>query len=199
LSLANFRYSAKIADFFLDIRSEIPILIFTHSEYSLKVKVLMVSKGVTMGKEDIKITGHLTPEFESILTPDALAFTAGLHRAFNSRRLELLRRRDERQAEINSGTMPDFLPETAAIRKSEWGVAPIPPDLQDRRVEITGPVDRKMVINALNSGANVYMADFEDAHSPRPGRPPSKARSTCATPSPDDHLHQPRRQVLQAE
>jgi malate synthase len=119
-----------------------------------------------MGKEDIKITGNLTPEFESILTPDALAFTAGLHRAFNSRRLELLRRRDERQAEINSGTMPDFLPETAAIRESEWVVAPIPPDLQDRRVEITGPVDRKMVINALNSGASVYMADFEDAHSP---------------------------------
>lgn len=114
----------------------------------------------------LEISGEMKPGFETILTPDALAFVAGLQRSFNARRLQLLRWRDERQERINAGEMPDFLPETAEIRQSEWTVAPIPDDLQDRRVEITGPVDRKMVINALNSGASVYMADFEDAHSP---------------------------------
>ena len=78
----------------------------------------------------------------------------------------MLEKREERQAEIDAGKFPDFLPETAHIRNSEWTVASIPDDLQDRRVEITGPVDRKMIINALNSGANVFMADFEDSHSP---------------------------------
>lgn len=119
-----------------------------------------------MTREDIKILGEMTPEFAEILTPQAIDFIAALQRAFNGRRLELLRRRTERQEEINAGIMPDFLPQTADIRSSEWVVAPIPADLMDRRVEITGPVDRKMVINALNSGASVYMADFEDAHSP---------------------------------
>ena len=119
-----------------------------------------------MAQDGIELRGEMTPEFAEILTPEALAFIAGLQRAFNGRRLALLQRRAERQKEIDAGQMPDFLPETAEIRAAEWTVASIPDDLQDRRVEITGPVDRKMVINALNSGASVYMADFEDAHSP---------------------------------
>jgi len=119
-----------------------------------------------MAQDGIEIRGEMTPEFAEILSPEAIDFVAALQRAFNGRRLELLRRRAERQEEINAGVMPDFLPQTADIRAAEWTVAPIPDDLKDRRVEITGPVDRKMVINALNSGASVYMADFEDAHSP---------------------------------
>lgn len=101
-----------------------------------------------------------------ILSPEALNFLASLHRQFNSRRLELLRRREWRQEQLDRGAMPHFPPETRAVREGGWQVLPVPEDLQDRRVEITGPVDRKMVINALNSGANCYMADFEDAHSP---------------------------------
>jgi malate synthase len=101
-----------------------------------------------------------------VLTPEAVNFIEDLHRRFNSTRLECLARREVRQAEIDAGQYPDFLPATAAVRQAEWTVAPIPPDLHDRRVEITGPVDRKMVINALNSGASVFMADFEDANSP---------------------------------
>jgi malate synthase len=102
----------------------------------------------------------------AILTAEAQAFLAELATAFESRRQELLARRRTVQQEIDAGKFPDFLPETAAIRQSEWKVAPIPRDLRDRRVEITGPVDRKMIINALNSGANVFMADFEDSNSP---------------------------------
>jgi malate synthase len=106
-------------------------------------------------------------EIESqILSPDARTFLTDLARKFEPRRQELLAQRRARQQEIDAGKMPDFLPETAEIRKAEWKVAPIPADLMDRRVEITGPVDRKMIINALNSGANVFMADFEDSHSP---------------------------------
>ena len=101
-----------------------------------------------------------------VLTPDAQAFLTKLAREFEGRRQELLARRRVRQQEIDSGQLPGFLPETASIRKQDWTVAPIPHDLLDRRVEITGPVDRKMIINALNSGANVYMADFEDSNSP---------------------------------
>jgi malate synthase len=101
-----------------------------------------------------------------ILTPDALAFVAKLARTFESERRRLLAARVERQAQIRAGQLPDFLPDTREIREREWTVAPIPRDLMDRRVEITGPVDRKMVINALNSGAKVYMADFEDSHTP---------------------------------
>jgi len=101
-----------------------------------------------------------------VLTPEALAFLAQLHRRFNDRRLELLALREERQTRFDAGAAPDFLPETAKVRAGDWKVAPIPADLQDRRVEITGPVDRKMIINALNSGAKVFMADFEDASSP---------------------------------
>jgi malate synthase len=101
-----------------------------------------------------------------ILTPDARAFLLKLAARFESRRQELLARRQMVQKEIDQGKFPDFLPETAAIRQSDWKVAAIPKDLRDRRVEITGPVDRKMIINALNSGANVFMADFEDSNSP---------------------------------
>jgi len=101
-----------------------------------------------------------------ILTPEACRFLTRLAREFESRRRELLQRRQVRQREIDAGVMPDFLPETADIRESDWMVAPIPQDLLDRRVEITGPVDRKMIINALNSGASVFMADFEDSNSP---------------------------------
>ena len=102
----------------------------------------------------------------SIFTREALAFVASLHRRFEPERRRLLKLRAERQRELDSGWMPDFLPETAAQRAAEWRVAPVPADLQDRRVEITGPVDRKMIINALNSGASCFMADFEDSCSP---------------------------------
>ena len=101
-----------------------------------------------------------------ILTVEAKQFLEKLSRKFEARRQELLARREVRQKELDGGALPDFLPETASIRESEWTVAPIPKDLADRRVEITGPVDRKMIINALNSGATVFMADFEDANSP---------------------------------
>src|SRR5947207_3143102 len=114
----------------------------------------------------IEIRGPVTPEFAEILTPEAMQFVATLARTFESRRQELLQRRVQRQAEINAGKMPDFLPETEHIRQGTWTVAPIPHDLQDRRVEITGPAERKMIINALNSGASVFMADFEDSLSP---------------------------------
>jgi len=114
----------------------------------------------------IEITSPINDTFAAILTPDALAFVAKLERSFRDQREELLQRRIERQAAIDSGQMPDFLPETAHIRESDWTIAPAPAPLQDRRVEITGPVDRKMIINALNSGAKVFMADFEDANSP---------------------------------
>jgi len=116
--------------------------------------------------DGIEITGPVTTEFAEILTPDAMNFVAKLAREFEGRREELLAKRVQRQQELDAGKLPDFLPETEHIRNSDWTVAPLPDDLQDRRVEITGPVDRKMVINALNSGAKVYMADFEDAHSP---------------------------------
>ena len=108
----------------------------------------------------------LSPTQTGILTPDAIAFLSKLAETFEYRRQELLARRRGVQQEIDAGKMPDFLPETASIRNSEWKVAPIPKDLLDRRVEITGPVERKMIINALNSGANVFMADFEDSNSP---------------------------------
>src|SRR3954449_10420178 len=103
---------------------------------------------------------------ESVLTPEALEFLVDLERRFRSERARLLALRAERQARLDAGELPDFLHETSAIRNAEWEVAPIPADLQDRRVEITGPVDRKMVVNALNSGASCFMADFEDATTP---------------------------------
>jgi len=103
---------------------------------------------------------------QQILTPEAKRFVDGLARKFEARRQELLAARRVRQREIDEGKMPDFLPETAQIRASSWRVAEAPSDLLDRRVEITGPTDRKMIINALNSGASVFMADFEDSNCP---------------------------------
>ncbi len=116
--------------------------------------------------EGITLTGTSAAGYASILTPEALAFVAGLSRQFETRRRELMQRRAARQAAFDGGVLPDFLPETKAIRDGDWTVGPAPADLQDRRVEITGPTDRKMVINALNSGANVFMADFEDSNAP---------------------------------
>ena len=102
--------------------------------------------------EGIEIKAPVSAEFAEILTPEALSFIAKLARAFKSRREDLLQKRVQRQADLDAGKMPDFLPETEHIRSGDWTAAPIPSDLQDRRVEITGPVDRKMVINALNFG-----------------------------------------------
>ena len=112
------------------------------------------------------INGAMNPRFNEILTADALAFVADLHRRFDETRKRLLALRSERQKRFDGGETPDFLPETRHVRDGDWTVAPIPADLQDRRVEITGPTDRKMVVNALNCGAKVFMTDFEDANSP---------------------------------
>ena len=124
-----------------------------------------------MKRDNFEIPGiQLPPEqpnlFDRILTPPALGFVAHLHRFFEARRRELMRLRAERQAKLDAGETFGFLPETRAIREGSWTVAPVPADLQDRRVEITGPTDRKMVINALNSGASTFMADFEDSLTP---------------------------------
>jgi malate synthase len=118
------------------------------------------------GVPGVELPGALSDTATRVLTPEALAFVARLARAFEDRRRELLAARVSRAQRILDGERPDFLPGTRQIRESEWTVAPIPADLMDRRVEITGPVDRKMIINALNSGARVYMADFEDSHAP---------------------------------
>ena len=114
----------------------------------------------------VEVKAPIEEGFESILTHDALALVARLHRAFESRRQERLAARKVRHAEIAAGTVPDFLPETKAVRESAWTIAPLPAALQCRRVEITGPVERKMIINALNSGADSYMTDFEDSNAP---------------------------------
>jgi malate synthase len=116
--------------------------------------------------QGIAISGPISKEFAQILSPEAMGFVAKLHRKFESRRQELLARRAQRQKEFDAGTKPDFLKETNSIRECEWVVASQPKDMLDRRVEITGPTDRKMVINALNSGASTFMADFEDANCP---------------------------------
>jgi malate synthase len=115
---------------------------------------------------EIALVGASRPGFAAILTPAALAFLAELHRHFDAKRLALLAARAQHQARFDAGALPDFLVETRAIRETDWRVAEIPKALRDRRVEITGPVERKMVINALNSGANVFMADFEDSTAP---------------------------------
>lgn len=115
----------------------------------------------------VQITAPIKPEWEFILSPAALELVARLHRAFEPRRQELLKARLERQARIDAGEMPDFLPETQQIRAGDWKVAPLPKALENRRVEITGPVEAKMIINAFNSGADSYMADFEDSNSPK--------------------------------
>jgi malate synthase len=114
----------------------------------------------------VAVLGPQGPRFDEILTPAALAFLAELHRTFDERRRVLLEARMTRQRLFDAGETPDFLAQTRTIREGDWRIAPIPADLLDRRVEITGPVDRKMIVNALNSGAEVFMADFEDATSP---------------------------------
>lgn len=116
--------------------------------------------------QGMEIKAEILPAYEDILTPEALALVAKLHRAFQPRRKELLAARVERAKRLDAGERPDFLPETKAVREGDWKVAPIPPALHCRRVEITGPVDAKMVINAFNSGADSYMTDFEDSNSP---------------------------------
>jgi len=120
---------------------------------------LKLPKGVT-------VKAPYVPAQEQILTPEAVAFVVGLERKFGARRLKLLAARAARQKRLDKGEKPDFLPETRKIREGDWTVATLPADLQDRRVEITGPTDRKMVINALNCGASVFMPDFEDANTP---------------------------------
>jgi malate synthase len=124
---------------------------------SLKVKI---------DTSSLHVTGNTPPEYEKILTPGAILFLKSLHLQFNSTRKELLEKRKIKQKKIDSGVFPAFLSETEHIRNSNWTIATLPQDLQDRRVEITGPVDRKMIINALNSGAKVFMADLEDSNSP---------------------------------
>ena len=115
---------------------------------------------------EVRFLASARPRQDEILTPDAIAFLADLQNRFNSRRLELLAERYERQRRLDAGERPDFLPQTKHIREGRWEVARLPADILDRRVEITGPVDRKMIINALNSGAQVFMADFEDSNVP---------------------------------
>lgn len=115
---------------------------------------------------NITVRGPMNQGYERILTKDALQFLEQLERKFGPRRRELLQHRKRREEEIQKGKLPQFLKETESIRQGNWTIAPLPKDLQDRRVEITGPVDRKMIINALNSGAKVFMACFEDATSP---------------------------------
>ena len=114
----------------------------------------------------VEILGPRIERSAEVLTPLAMQLLAHLHRRFNPRRLELLAARERRQRELDEGALPDFLPDTAGVRAGDWRIAPVPADLQDRRVEITGPVDRKMVINALNAPVRAFMADFEDSCSP---------------------------------
>src|ERR1035441_5029406 len=115
----------------------------------------------------VTFAAPIAPRYAQILSPDAIAFIVRLQRSFNARRKQLLTARAVRQAALDAGARPDFLPETKHIRNSEWTVAPLPADLLDRRAEITGPVDRKMIINALNSGAKGYMADFQECTTTR--------------------------------
>jgi malate synthase len=121
---------------------------------------------MTTYSDGVKILGDVSSAFAEVLTPEAVAFVAKLSREFEGRRQKLLARRATRQKAFDAGALPVFWPETAHIREGDWTIAPLPADLQDRRVEITGPTDRKMVINALNSGANMFMADFEDSNAP---------------------------------
>src|SRR5687768_8632167 len=114
----------------------------------------------------VEVVGPLPPGFETILSPEAKELVGELAGTFYERVESILSKRVEAQAAYDSGELPDFLPETKELRESAWTVAPLPNDLLDRRVEITGPVDRKMIINALNSGASVFMADFEDSCAP---------------------------------
>jgi len=126
----------------------------------------MTALAYKSASDALEVLGRWRPEYSAVLTPEALAFLADLARTFTGAVEDLLARRQQVQARYDAGERPDFLPETHAIRESKWTVDPLPADLLDRRVEITGPTDRKMAINALNSGARVFMADFEDANAP---------------------------------
>src|SRR5271169_6457417 len=121
---------------------------------------------MTTQTDSVRISGPHTDAQSAILTPQATDFLVALHTRFEPVRQALLQERKNRQARLDAGELPHFLEETRATRDASWRVAPIPADLLDRRVEITGPPDRKMTINALNSGASVFMADFEDSNSP---------------------------------
>jgi len=125
----------------------------------------METAEITMNNT-LEVKGQISEGFAEILTEDALQFVSNLHKHFNPTRVKLLENRKIRQAELDQGVKPDFLADTEVVRNGNWKIAPVPADLQDRRVEITGPVDRKMIINALNSGVKVFMADFEDSNSP---------------------------------
>lgn len=140
----------------------------TAAKTSTKATAKTARAGAALGTvAGVTVRGRMGPRYDEILTADALRFLAELHRHFDGKRHELLAARAERQKRFDAGELPDFRRETKHIRDDDsWRVAPIPTDLQDRRVEITGPVDRKMIVNALNSGATHYMADFEDANSP---------------------------------
>jgi malate synthase len=134
---------------------------------ALTREIKVASRMITRDSQPtISIEDSAHPGVTTILTAESLAFLRELHHRFDAQRRELLEMRAKRQELIDAGELPDFLPETESIRQAHWTVAPIPSDLIDRRVEITGPVDRKMIINALNSGANVFMADLEDSNSP---------------------------------
>ena len=126
----------------------------------------MATESTVVKVDGIEITAPVTEAYAEILTSDALQFVATLFRECRDRRAELFERREQKQAELDAGTLPDFLEETREIREGDWKIGPILDDLQDRRVEITGPVQRKMIINALNSGAKMFMADLEDSNSP---------------------------------
>jgi malate synthase len=138
----------------------------TNPEIALSTASLASAPKKTSFPPGVEIRAAVPADYARILTPQAVALVAKLHRAFEPRRQELLARRAARQIEFDAGRLPDFLPETAKLRESEWTIAAQPADLLDRRVEITGPTDRKMVINALNCGASTFMADFEDANCP---------------------------------
>lgn len=126
----------------------------------------MTDTNLADAAKGVQLTGEMQPGYTDILSDEAVGFVATLERKFGARRLELLEAREARQAKIDAGDLPNFLAETADVRAGDWKIAPIPEDLKDRRVEITGPTDRKMVINALNSGAYVFMADLEDSNCP---------------------------------
>ncbi len=147
----------------------------------------------------VEVRGEMAPAFAEILTPAALGFVATLQRAFAARRAECLARRHERQEALDRGATFDFLSETKQVRDGDWKCAPIPADIQDRRVEITGPTDRKMVINALNSGAKIFMADFEDANSPTWANMVEGQINLRDAIRRTITFHKPRRQGIQAQ
>ena len=126
----------------------------------------MITEKIIDNDLNIEFTQEINPAEQKILTQEALEFFVKLERKFRDQRQLLLKKRVETESKIDNGTFPDFLPETETVRNSDWKVNPVLEDLQDRRVEITGPVDRKMIINALNSGVKVFMADIEDSNSP---------------------------------